>query len=46
MITNEINIKKDNGIVAHVLSNKRLFENFQLQGIIKSFNVTNNYTIR
>jgi hypothetical protein len=46
MITNEINIKKDNGIVAQVLSNKRLFENFQLQGIIKSFNVSNNYTIR
>ena len=46
MITNEINIKKDNGIVAHVLSNKRLFENFQLQAINKSFNVTNNYIIR
>ena len=46
MITNEINIKKDNGIVAQVLSNKRLFENFQLQGIIKSFNVSKNYTIR
>jgi len=46
MITNEINIKKDNGIVANALSNKRLFENFQLQAIIKSFNVTNNYTIR
>lgn len=46
MITNEINIKKDNGIVAHALSNKRLFENFQLQAIIKSFNVTNNDTIR
>lgn len=46
MITNEINIKNDNGIVAHTLSNKRLFENFQLQAIIKSFNVTNNDTIR
>ena len=46
MITNEINIKKDNGIVAHALSNKRLFENFQLQAIIKSFNVSNNDTIR
>ena len=46
MINNEINIKKDNGIVAHALSNKRLFENFQLQAIIKSFNVTNNDTIR
>ncbi len=46
MITIEIIIKKDNGIVAHALSNKRLFENFQLQAIIKSFNVTNNYTIR
>ena len=46
MITNEINIKKDNGIVAHALSNKSLFVNFQLQAIIKSFNVTNNDTIR
>jgi hypothetical protein len=46
MVTNEIHIKKDNGIVADVLSNKRLFENFQLQAINKSFNVTNNYTIR
>lgn len=46
MITNEINIKKDNGIVAHAFNNKKLLENFQLQAIIKSFYVTNNYTIR
>tara|TARA_B100001059_G_scaffold50628_1_gene43869 strand:- start:67562 stop:67702 length:141 start_codon:yes stop_codon:yes gene_type:complete len=45
MINNDINIKKDNSIVAHALVNLRLFENFQLQATIKSFNVTNNYTI-